>query len=107
MYRIASLLLVLLFSCPWNGWALDLRTAKAQGLVGETPTGYLAAVGPASAEAEQLIRKINEQRRKEYQALAQRNNVALGSVEQLAGKQAMEKTPSGQYIHLNGAWVKK
>ena len=24
-----------------NGFCLDLQTAKAQGLVGETPTGYL------------------------------------------------------------------
>jgi hypothetical protein len=39
---LLSLAAVLVLS--GNGLCLDLQTAKAQGLVGETPTGYLAPV---------------------------------------------------------------
>jgi len=38
-----------------NAWAIDIRDAKAQGLVGEANTGYIAAVtSPASAEVRAL-----------------------------------------------------
>ena len=49
-----------------NGFCLDLQTAKAQGLVGETPTGYLAPVQAAHAEAKNLAQSINAQRKKQY-----------------------------------------
>ena len=42
-----------LFLFLQNAWAVDIHTAKDQGLVGEANTGYLAAVKkPASAEVE-------------------------------------------------------
>ena len=90
-----------------NGFCLDLQTAKAQGLVGETPTGYLAPVQPAHTEAKNLAQSINAQRKKQYEAIAKRNNTPLQAVEQLAGQKALEKTPAGQYIQLNGVWRKK
>ncbi len=90
-----------------NGFCLDLQTAKAQGLVGETPTGYLAPVQPAHTEAKNLAQSINAQRKKQYEAIARRNNTPLQAVEQLAGQKAMEKTPAGQYIQSNGVWRKK
>lgn len=90
-----------------NGFCLDLQTAKAQGLVGETPTGYLAPVQAAHAEAKNLAQSINAQRKKHYEEIARRNNTQLQAVEQLAGQKALEKTPVGQYIQLNGVWRKK
>ena len=90
-----------------NGFCLDLQTAKAQGLVGETPTGYLAPVPAAHAEAKNLAQSINAQRKKHYEEIARRNNTQLQAVEQLAGQKALEKTPAGQYIQLNGVWRKK
>lgn len=94
---------VLLFS---TAWALDLQTAKQQGLVGETPSGYLAAV-QATPEAAGLVQSINAQRRQEYAEIAKRNGIALQAVEQLAGKKAIDKTPAGQFVQVNGAWVRK
>ena len=90
-----------------NGFCLDLQTAKARGLVGETPTGYLAPVQATHAEAQTLAQSINAQRKKQYEAIAKRNNTPLQAVEQLAGQKAMEKTPAGQYIQSNGVWRKK
>ena len=87
-------------------FALELQDAKAQGLVGETPSGYLEVV-KASPEADKLIKEINAQRKTHYQEIAKKNNTPLSTVENMAGQKAMEKTPAGQYIKVNGAWQKK
>jgi uncharacterized protein YdbL (DUF1318 family) len=103
--------LTLCLSLP--GWALTLNqamsglaAAKTAGLVGEQPNGYLGVVQPG-AQAEQITELINQARRAEYQRLARDNGLQLGDVETLAGKKAIEKTPAGQYIQLNGRWLKK
>jgi uncharacterized protein YdbL (DUF1318 family) len=102
---IMTVLFLLL--CGQTALALDLQTAKAQGLVGETPSGYLAQVQSGNGETAQLVHSINAQRKQEYEKIAQRNKTSLQAVEQLAGQQAMDKTPGGQYILVNGTWIKK
>ncbi|MDD2463164.1 MAG: YdbL family protein [Desulfobulbus sp.] len=104
--------LIFVFMTLWlvsqTAFALDLQTAKSQGVVGETPTGYLAAVNKAGGnEVSQLVQSINQQRKQEYQKIAQRNSTTLQAVEKLAGKQALEKTPQGQFILKDGTWTKK
>ena len=79
-----------------TAFALSLQQAKQQGLVGEQPNGYLAAVQP-SAEVTALVNQINSERRKRYQSIAKKNGTALQSVEQLAGRAAIQKTAPGQY----------
>ena len=113
MLRLLAMpaLIVMLAGLGWSspGWAIDLQSAKAQGLVGEQPNGYLGSVkGGASGEVAALINDINAARKKEYQAIAKRNNTGLDVVEALAGKKAIERTPSGQYVKLpSGQWTKK
>ncbi|MGS0942978.1 YdbL family protein [Pseudomonas luteola] len=109
--RVASLMLALLFTSP--AWAMSLNEAmatlshaKASGQVGEQPNGYLGAVD-GSSQGTEIANLINQARRDEYQRLAQQNGIQLGDVEAIAGKKAIEKTPAGQYIQLNGKWVKK
>lgn len=102
---IVYLVMALLVSVQ-SVWAIDLQAAKQKGLVGETPAGYLAAV-QSTPEATQLVQNINAQRKKEYIEIAKRNNLELKSVEQLAGQKAIEKTPTGQFVQVNGTWVKK
>ncbi len=102
---ITLILFGLLLICQ-PALALDLQTAKAQGLVGETATGYLAAV-KATPDAQRLVSDINGKRKVHYQQIAQRNKTALSAVEQLAGKKAIQKTPAGQFVNINGAWQKK
>jgi len=99
------LVTALLITCQ-PGFALDLQAAKAQGLVGETLTGYLAPV-KATPEVQQLVKTINTKRKAQYKKIAQRNGTSLQAVEQLAGKKAIEKTPPGQFIKTGGNWRKK
>jgi uncharacterized protein YdbL (DUF1318 family) len=109
--RTASLMLALLFTNP--AWAMSLNeamaalsSAKAAGQVGEQPNGYLGAIN-GSSQSSEIANLINQARRDEYQRLAQQNGIQLGDVEAIAGKKAIEKTPAGQYIQLNGKWVRK
>lgn len=104
-------LLIMLSGLGWStaSWAIDLQAAKAQGLVGEQPNGYLGLVkGDTSGDVKAMMQEINGLRKKEYESIAQRNQTELSVVEALAGKKAIEKTPAGQYIKLpGGEWKKK
>lgn len=104
-------LLAILAGIGWStpGWAIELQDAKAQGLLGEQPNGYLGLVkANAPAEVTALMNSINAKRRQEYQSIAQRNHTQLNVVEALAGKKAIERTPPGQYIRLpSGQWIRK
>ncbi|MFZ1742902.1 MAG: DUF1318 domain-containing protein, partial [Pontixanthobacter sp.] len=46
--------------------ANDLDQARAAGLVGETPSGYVAAVGSETPAIASLVRSINMQRKEVY-----------------------------------------
>lgn len=96
-----------------SAWALDLNSAmsglsaaKAAGQLGEQPNGYLGVVSNQGNAAE-IARLINQARKTEYQRLAKNNSLQLSDVETMAGKKAIEKTPGGQYILVNGRWLKK
>jgi uncharacterized protein YdbL (DUF1318 family) len=105
------LLMIILTGLGWSGstWAISLQDAKAQGLVGEQANGYLGLVkSAASAEVKALMNEVNAKRKNEYQDIARRNKTELGVVEALAGKKAIEMTPSGQYVKSpSGQWIKK
>jgi len=91
-------------------FALDLATAKSQGLVGEKPDGYIAAVsGTPSPDVVQLVNQVNAQRGAEYQKIAaQTAGANVAAVEQLAGQKLIAKTAPGQYYMApNGTWQQK
>ncbi|QLC74321.1 YdbL family protein [Pseudomonas sp. LPB0260] len=109
--RIASLLLLLSLSLPAMALSLNeamsaLGPAKASGQLGEMANGYLGVVKPGG-QASEIARLINQARRAEYQRLANENGIKLGDVEAIAGQKALEKTPPGQYIQLQGQWRRK
>ena len=58
-------------------------------------------------QADEIARLINQARRAEYQKVAKDNGISLSDVEAIAGKKAIERTPKGQYIQLNGQWLQK
>lgn len=99
--------LAMLLAAP--GWASDLDSAKASGAVGEQANGYLGAVRePAPADVRALIERINAERRRQYQAIAARNDITLEQVEKLAGKKAIEKTADGLWVRApDGSWMPK
>lgn len=106
MKRINTLIVAALIAliAPLNAYALDIAEAKQQGLVGETDTGYIAAVSSPSGEVQQLVSSINAQRKQVYQNLAGKNNVPLAEVEKLAAEKAIAKTPAGQRVRIGGEW---
>lgn len=107
MKTLAAIFITWLLLAAQPAHALDLQTAKDQGLVGETPAGYLEAVKQPSAEVKALIDSINSQRREKYQEIAARNKTSLEAVELLAGKKAIEKSSPGSYIKIGDSWQKK
>jgi uncharacterized protein YdbL (DUF1318 family) len=105
--RAAAVLLISLFLFTSPAWALSLEEAKQHGLVGEQASGYLAAVSPPSAEVQQLLTAVNSRRKEEYAKIAESNGTPVAAVEALAGKKAIDRTPSGQYVNVDGQWKKK
>lgn len=103
--RYVMLGIFLMISIP--AMAMDLGTAKSRGLVGETPSGYLAAVSATTPEIKKLVDSINAKRKAQYQAVAKKNGTSLQAVEQLAGKKAIEKSTPGHFVKIGGAWKKK
>ena len=88
--------------------AADLQQLKSQGVVGEQLNGYLGTVDSgASADAKALVNEINAKRKSKYESIAAQNSTSLETVELLAGKKAIEKTQSGNYIQTAAGWKKK
>lgn len=111
LMQLGAVILALSLALPAFAMGLDeakqkLESAKQQGVVGETPTGYLDVV-KAGGEARDVVEAINSARRDEYTRIAEKHNIPVTQVETVAGKKAIEKTPSGQFVLINGQWVKK
>jgi len=92
-----------------NAWAIDIRDAKAQGLVGEANTGYIAAVeSPASAEVRALLADVNAKRKAQFEATAKKTGAKTEQVAYRFYELAVQKTAAGGYYQdSNGRWKKK
>jgi len=101
---LGALSLLLLIALP--AFALDLGDAKSAGLIGETNTGYIAAIKP-SKDVDTLVADINSQRKALYQDIATKNGISLEAVEVRAGQKAIEKTAAGEYINTGDGWQRK
>lgn len=107
------LLLSILLAFSASAWSMNLSTAmnqlgtaKSQGLVGEKTNGYLGVIKNQN-NAQNIADLINQARKEQYIKLSGTHKVPLQEIEAMAGKKAIEKTPSGLYIQINGNWVKK
>ena len=102
----AAIGLVLLLQ---NAWAIDIHDAKAQGLVGEASSGYLAAVQtPASSEVKALIANVNAKRKAKFQSTAEKTGTTVAQVSNRFYELAVQKTAAGHYYKdKNGRWKKK
>lgn len=78
--------------------------AKAAGLVGERPDGYLGVVKPG---AEGLVSQANARRRGEYQTIAKKRGSSLAAVQNVAGRKRMAASPAGTFVFSGGKWVRK
>lgn len=109
MRRIARALLVV-FALLGAGAAaaLDLDSAKAQGVVGERVDGYVAAVSASpSDEVQALVADVNRKRKATYAEIATRNGTPVAEVAKLAAKKLLDRAPSGAWFWANGVWYQK
>lgn len=111
LIQLGAFILAITMSLPALAMSLEeakqkLESVKQQGLVGETPTGYLDVVR-ANGEAREVVEAINSARRNEYTRIAEKHDIPVTQVETVAGKKAIDKTPSGQFVLIEGQWVKK
>jgi hypothetical protein len=92
-----------------TAWAVDIGAAKAQGLVGESVSGYLAAVTtPASADVNALIAEVNAKRKAEFEATAKKTGASVQQVAYRFYELAVQKTAAGHYYQdATGGWKKK
>jgi uncharacterized protein YdbL (DUF1318 family) len=88
-------------------FALDLATAKSSGLVGETPSGYIAAI-TVDGETTALVNEVNTRRREVYLQISNGNGQPLSVVEKLAAQKIYGELRSGEYFRdPSGAWQRK
>lgn len=106
-FLIAALLaLVPVAALP--AYAIDLDTAKAQGLVGEKPDGLLGIVGSPSSELQTLVSSVNSRRMAIFRDVAAKNGQSLAAVQAVSGDEFIARTPAGQYVmNRSGQWIKK
>ena len=87
MYK-SSIRIVLLAACLMllsaPLFALDYQSAKRQGLVAETPSGYIRAVKP-SAEVKAIVKSVNAGRKQKYKQISKKHGTSLKAVEQQMG----------------------
>lgn len=84
-------------------------TAIANGIVGETASGYLALVSDsASQSVVNAMNEINIGRKSIYTRLAREQNVAVEIVAALTGEKQIAKASLGtKYMNNQGQWVTK
>ena len=105
---LAFLLLFALSFALAPAAALDLDTARAQGLVGEQTDGYVGAVkGQGGEEVRQLVDEVNAKRRARYEEIARQQGTAVEAVAALAGQKLIDRMPPGSWIGANGHWYQK
>lgn len=104
----ASLLLVLVgLAGVGEAQAGPLDDAKAQGLVGERPDGYVGVVD-GNGDVQALVDRINAGRKEKYAEVAAKRGAPIEAVAQIAGEKLIERTPPGQYVMtIDGRWRRK
>ncbi len=102
---ILTILSVMILSS--TAFALDLTTAKSEGLVGEMQNGLIGAVNKADG-IEDLIQSVNSGRMAIYSQNATEQKIPVSQVQTIAGKKLQSATPEGGYIQKSdGTWIKK
>lgn len=88
--------------------AIDLDSAKQQGVVGEQTDGYVAAVSAsAPADVQALVADVNTKRRAAYQEIASKNGTSVDEVGVLSAQKLIGRAPAGAWIRDKGQWYQK
>jgi uncharacterized protein len=103
------LALAMIVAVATGAWAVSLDNAKAIGLIGERPDGYVAAVQPKPpADIAALVQQVNSKRRAAYADIAAKEGVPIEQVGALTAEKIRAQARSGDYfLGPNGSWVQK
>ena len=99
---------IILLGTASLSFAMDLATAKQEGLIGEQENGLVGLIDPNSPDAIQiLVKQTNQGRLKVYNETAANQRIPASQVQAIAAQKLISMTPAGQYIQRNGRWVQK
>lgn len=88
--------------------AMDLASAKKEGLVGEQTDGLIGIVfSKPTPELLALVETTNKGRLAVYQDMATKQGLTLLQIRQIAAQKILDKEAPGNYIQINGAWAVK
>lgn len=96
-----------LFAAAASAETLD--GARAKGLVGERPDGYVGAVVAPTPDIQALIANVNAQRLAKYQSIAKQKGVPVEQIGALTAEKLIQENlqPGWYYMDGSGKWVKK
>jgi len=109
LFAGGGLALAILMGMTAGVWAAPLDDAKAAGLVGERPDGYLAAVQPnPPPDIAALVKEVNAKRRAAYEDIAAKENVPVDQVGAVTAEKLKQQAPAGEYfLNPDGNWAQK
>lgn len=108
MKKLINGLLALTLMIALPASAITLKEAQSQGLVGEANSGYIAVVQASSPELDKLVAEVNNKRKQEYAAIAQRNNIDIAQVAARAAEKLESRLSKGEFYQDNlGRWQQK
>jgi uncharacterized protein YdbL (DUF1318 family) len=101
----AAMMLFMVIAVPV--FALDLNTARLNGLAGEVDNGLLAIPPGSRVDGEELIANVNNSRRAEYAKVAAQNNLTIDVVGEMMFQKIYSRLPAGTWVKVQGKWLKK
>ena len=112
MRIVNALLLVLALAlaaaAPVPAMAGPLEDAKAAGLVGERPDGYVGLVtGNPPANVIDLVNQINAKRLAAYTDIATKNGTSVAAVGAVTAEKVYREAAPGTFLMVDGRWVQK
>lgn len=90
--------------------AETLDGARAKGLIGERPDGYVGIVsGNAGADVQTLVQNINQQRRAKYEQIAKQKGVPAEQIGAITAEKIIQEKlqPGWYFMDSGGKWIKK
>lgn len=83
----------------------DWKAARAAGLIGEQPDGYLGIVGTPTPELRAMVNDVNIQRKSVYTRQSAANDTTVEAFALTAGCNLILNTPPGsKYQAPDGSW---
>jgi uncharacterized protein YdbL (DUF1318 family) len=107
MKKLCGMVAVMVSMLAMPAFALDLQSARAQGVVGETQKGYVEAIAN-TPEVNKLVGEVNAARMVEYGRISKENGQPVDVVAKIAAGKIIGGLGKGaHYQGANGKWTVK